>query len=202
MLRYSSICPESPAADNPCSLTVRVKVADVGSPTANSLLEEVGGYALGATTQEGMENNATAASDTVPLEIDGVCCYNFQASVANTFPPPCHEADGEGDVSDSRGGKAHVRFDQDGCEDGAPEGVQESDAQTGDNFQSNNVSAMTFDDGLGNVTIFGTGTHNGKPVAFTMVGVNGLAGIGSVNLTLSDGYVVNGMLLSGSIQLQ
>ena len=131
-----------------------------------------------------------------------MCCYNFQASINNGGPPACHEADGDGDVSDGRGGKAHVRFDQDACEDGAPEGVQASDAQTGDNFQSKNVSAMTFDDGLGNVTMLGTGTHNGSPVSFTLVAVNGAAGVGAYSLTLSDGYSVSGTLLSGSIQLQ
>jgi hypothetical protein len=35
-----------------------------------------------------------------------------------------------------------------------------------------------------------------------MVGVNGLAGIGNVTLTLSDGYIVGGTLLAGSIQLR
>jgi hypothetical protein len=196
------ICPASPSAESPCTLTVKVNVADVGSPSTTSLLEEVGGYALSATIQEGMENNASAESDTVPLEIDGVCCYNFQASINNGGPPACHEADGDGDVSDGRGGKAHIRFDQDACEDGAPEGVDESDTQTGDNFQSNKVSAMTFDDGLGNVTILGNGTHNGSPVTFTLVAANGAAGIGAFNLVLSDGYSVSGTLLSGSIQLQ
>ncbi|TMD13830.1 MAG: hypothetical protein E6I96_10635 [Chloroflexi bacterium] len=63
----------------PCTLTISVKVADVGSPTSTSLLESVGAYALAAAIQEGAENNVTAQSDTVPLEIDGVCCYNFQA---------------------------------------------------------------------------------------------------------------------------
>ncbi|MDQ6712096.1 MAG: hypothetical protein M3Z28_02765, partial [Candidatus Dormibacteraeota bacterium] len=132
-------CPASPSADNPCTVTVRVKVADVGSPTANSLLEEVGGYALAATIQEGAETNATAEADTVPLEIDGVCCYNFKASVQNGGPGPCHEGDGEGDVSDGRGGTAHMRFDEDACEDADAESIQENDSRTGDNFQSKEV---------------------------------------------------------------
>jgi hypothetical protein len=196
------ICPASPSADNPCSLTVRVRVADIGSPTANSRLEEVGGYTLAATTPEGLEDNVTAQSDTVPLEIDGVCCYNFQASVANTFPPPCHEGDGEGDVSDGRGGTAHMRFDADACEDGNPESIQENDSKTGDNFQSDRMTAVSYNDALSNVTILGTGTHNGSPVSFTLVAVNGPAGTGNYSLVLSDGYSVNGTLLNGSIQLR
>lgn len=198
----SVLCPPSPSASNPCTITITVNPAHVGSPNLSSLLEEVGGYALSATTQEGMENNGSAESDTVPLEIDGVCCYNFQGSVNNGGPPPCHEADGDGDVSDGHGGKAHMHFDQDRCEDGAQEGVQESDSQTGDNFQSNSVSAMTFDDGSGNVSVIGTGTHNGKPVSFTLVAASGPARVGSYRLTLSDGYSVGGALLDGSIQLQ
>jgi hypothetical protein len=195
-------CPASPSADNPCTLTVRVNVADIGNPTMTSLLEEVGGYSLAATLQEGAETNATAESDTVPLQIDGVCCYNFKASIQNGGPPPCHPGDGDGDVSDGRGGKAHVHFDEDACEDRIPETVQENDSNTGDNFQSNQITAVTFNDALSNVTIVGTGTHNGKPVTFTLVAVNGAAGIGAASLTLSDGYAVGGTLLAGSIQLQ
>jgi hypothetical protein len=59
-------------------VTISVNVADIGNPTAASLLEEVGGYAMAAAIQEGAEDNASAQSDTVPLEIDGVCCYNFK----------------------------------------------------------------------------------------------------------------------------
>src|SRR5205814_3937219 len=67
-------------ASGPCTLTIAVKVADVGNPTSASLLESVAAYSLAATLQEGAENNVTAQSDTVPLEIDGVCCFNFKGS--------------------------------------------------------------------------------------------------------------------------
>ncbi len=60
----------------PCTLTITVNVADVGSPTSSNLLESVGGYSLAAAIQEGAEDNVSAQTDTVPLEIDGVCCYN------------------------------------------------------------------------------------------------------------------------------
>jgi hypothetical protein len=33
---------------------------------------------MAAAIQEGEETNLTAESDTVPLVIDGVCCYNFR----------------------------------------------------------------------------------------------------------------------------
>jgi hypothetical protein len=195
-------CPSSPSAGNPCTVAIKVKVGDVGGPDANSMLEEVGSYTFAATLLEGAETNVTAQSDTVPLQIDGVCCYNFKASVQNGLPAPCHEGDGDGDVADGRGGKAHMHFDQDVCEDGNPESIQANDSNTGDNFQSTNVTSVVFNDAVSNVTIVGTGTHNGKPVTFTLVAVNGAAGIGAESLTLSDGYAVSGILLSGSIQLQ
>ena len=65
-------------SSTPCTLTISVKVADVGGPTTSSLLESVGAYSLAAALQEGAENNVAAESDTVPLEIDGVCCFNFR----------------------------------------------------------------------------------------------------------------------------
>ena len=64
------------SANGACTATIKVKLADVGNPTSASLLESVGGYALAAAIQEGAEDNVSAQTDTVPLEIDGVCCYN------------------------------------------------------------------------------------------------------------------------------
>src|SRR5438876_1832185 len=72
-------CPASPSASNPCTLTIAVKVADVGGPTGSNVLEEVGGYAFASAHPQGALTNAQAEADDVPLEIDGVCCYNFRA---------------------------------------------------------------------------------------------------------------------------
>src|SRR2546423_9854379 len=46
-------CPASPSAANPCTLTISVRLADVGSPSTSSLLEEVGGYAFGSAHPPG-----------------------------------------------------------------------------------------------------------------------------------------------------
>ena len=68
----------------PCTVTIPVPVADVGSPTQNSRLEEVGSYALAATHLQGTvpspspPPNAFVQTDNLPLEIDGICCFNFQ----------------------------------------------------------------------------------------------------------------------------
>jgi hypothetical protein len=69
-------CPASPSASNPCTITIHVKVGDVGSPTAKSLLEEVAVYAFAAAHPQGATTNAQALADDVPLQIDGACCYN------------------------------------------------------------------------------------------------------------------------------
>jgi hypothetical protein len=60
-----------------------VNVADVGSPTATSLLEEIGGYAFGSAHPQGATTNAQAFADDGPLELDGVCCFNFRAGKAH-----------------------------------------------------------------------------------------------------------------------
>jgi hypothetical protein len=71
-------CPASPSAKSPCTITVKVNVADVGGPTSASLLEEVGAYAFAASHPENATSNAQAEADSVPLEIDGACCFNFR----------------------------------------------------------------------------------------------------------------------------
>jgi hypothetical protein len=74
----SVACPATPSVSNPCTVTVNVSVADVGSPAAGSLLEEIAGYAFASSHEQGVTTNAQAEADNVPLEIDGVCCYNFR----------------------------------------------------------------------------------------------------------------------------
>jgi len=51
------------------------------------------------------------------------------------------------------------------------------------------------------MTMIGMGTHNGLPVAFTMVAVDNGTASGTFSLTLSDGYSVAGTLISGAIHL-
>jgi hypothetical protein len=196
------VCPSVPSASTPCTLTVQVKVQDVGGPTASSLLEEVGAYALAASHEQGTTTNAQAEADNVPLEIDGACCYNFEASVANGPPPVCREADGNGDIHSTGSGKASFSMDEDHCEDLDTEDLHAQDSGAGMNFQSTQILSATFNDALNSVVIAGNGTDNGNPVSFTATAVSGSAGVGTFSLTLSDGYTNSGTLLDGSIQLQ
>ena len=197
-------CPAAPSASNPCSVTIAVRVGDIGmtpAMAARSLLEEVGGYALAATIQEGAENNATAESDTVPLEIDGVCCYNFKAAVQNGPTPPCRTAAGNGDINSARQGKASFSMDKTRCHDIGTGTLQAQDAGANMNFQASDFQSVVFNDATSSVTLVGIGTDNGNPVTFTAVAVNGGAGVGAFSLTLSDGYTNSGTLLDGNVEL-
>jgi hypothetical protein len=196
----SVTCPAAPSADHPCTVTINVNVADIGNPTAASLLESVGSYALGSAHQDTSTTNAQAEADNVPLEIDGVCCYNFKAAVANGPLPGCSERDGQGDVR-GKSGNAHFEFDLDACEDNDAESVHESDAGSGADFSSTSIDSQVFDEGTRTLTAFGSGTNAGHAVTFTMVAVDGGLAPGTFTLVLSDGYQISGSLVSGSIQL-
>ncbi len=65
------------------------------------------------------------------------------------------------------------------------------------------MTSVTYDDVAHTVTIVGTGTDNGSPVAFTIVAADtALMPPGMFSITLSDGYINSGNLLDGTIELQ
>jgi hypothetical protein len=103
-------CPAKPSASNPCTITINVAAGDVGNPTDASLLEETGTYAFAASHPQGATTNAQAQADNVPLQIDGTCCFNFQAravsaaSVANPVGSSAGERFGRGGGTLSKGG--------------------------------------------------------------------------------------------------
>jgi len=192
-------CPNAPSASNPCTLTINVNVADVGNPTSSSLLEEVGSYSFASAHQSGATTNAQAEADDVPLEIDGVCCYNTLPQPPQ--PPQCRQADGNGDEPGSNGGKAHFSFHEDDCNQ-QPESEDFSDPSSGTDFHSTQVNSVAYDTVAHAVTIAGLGTNNGLPVAFTIVAVDSsLVPPGMFSITLSNGYSNSGSLLTGAITL-
>ena len=116
----------------------------------------------------------------------------------------CHEADGDGQVNRTDASGTHratFHFDKDACEDSDAESVSEQDPDGHTSFQSTQILSVAFDDVLHIVTLTGTGTDNGLPVTFTMVGSDSTVVPGSFSLTLSDGYSISGPLSSGAIQL-
>jgi hypothetical protein len=190
-------CPSAPSASNPCTLTVNVKVADVDNPTSSSLLEEVGSYSFATAHPSAVTTNAQAELDDVPLEIDGVCCYNTRPQLP--MPPACRIEDGNGRVPGKNGGAAQFQFHQDNC-GLQPQSEGFTDPNSGVNFQSTQVTSVTYYDVAHTVTIGGLGTNNGAPVAFTIVATDStLVPPGMFSITLSSGYVNSGSLLDGSI---
>jgi hypothetical protein len=119
----------------------------------------------------------------------------------------CRSGDGEGDVQDNEHGhNSHAKFHGNACEGGEQGGdVEQSDQNSGDNFKSDSVQSSTFtqDENSQTLTMVGTGTHNGLPVAFTMVSVdNGSLGPGLYSLVLSDGYTIVGTVINGAVTIQ
>ena len=71
-------CPPAPSPKAPCTVTIKVAGADIGAPTASSLLEEVGSYAFGSARTQAAITNPMAEADQLPLVVDGICCFNFR----------------------------------------------------------------------------------------------------------------------------
>lgn len=75
-------CPLQPSPSSPCTVTIHVTAAHVGSPTQASLLEEVGSYSFGSAHLQAAVTNSMAELDQLPLEVDGICCFNFSGSTS------------------------------------------------------------------------------------------------------------------------
>ena len=115
----------------------------------------------------------------------------------------CRKGDGQGDVEDQDGHKHHTKFHGNQCGDSG-EGAQDDD-DSGHHFESSSVNSATFtyDEGSQTMTMVGSGTDDGLPVAFTLVSVD-FGGVSPAlyTLTLSDGRVINASLIDGAISIQ
>jgi hypothetical protein len=113
----------------------------------------------------------------------------------------CHEGDGGGNFAGDRG-NGDFRFDGDGCLDGDQDGVDSQNRGDGKDFHSTRIDSITLDSLGHTLTIQGTGTSGGVPVAFVLVAVETTPLTpGSVSFAFSDGYTDAGTLTSGSILL-
>src|SRR5882762_5465599 len=110
-----------------------------------------------------------------------------------------HQAGGSGHINAKHGGTAQFSFNYD--DSNQPTGSASfSDSGSGVNFQATQVTAATFDQVAHTVTLTGTGTDNGHPVAFTIIAADSsLAPPGLFSITLNDGYNNSGNLLDGSV---
>jgi hypothetical protein len=116
----------------------------------------------------------------------------------------CHEADGDGETDGKNGGKGHFKFHKNSCKNDDNDGASEDDDDSDTHFQSNSITSTTFsfDQDSQTVTMIGTGYDNGLPVGFTMIAVDNGDLPGVFSLTLTDGHVIVGNVVSGSLVVQ
>jgi hypothetical protein len=199
---YKWVSPDSGLASNVLWAPDEPTGSGATGPAFNAIVPVVTPYALIISSDWSQHFvKVTGGTVTVPVQSADPSGVALVVESNTLNGGPCHEGDGDGHVADGKGGSAHVHFDQDTCDDGTPESVQATDPTTGDNFTSSAVTGLTFNDSQSNLTVAGTGTHNGAPVTFSLVAQNGAAAIGAYALTLSDGYQLIGPLLDGSITL-
>ena len=79
-------CPTTPSVATPCTITEQINLSDIGDPNNTKLLEEVGSYAFFSSVPMSGVFQALERIDSVPQQVDGVCCYNF--GVSGTVPAP------------------------------------------------------------------------------------------------------------------
>ncbi|GAC1447539.1 MAG: hypothetical protein PVSMB4_03140 [Ktedonobacterales bacterium] len=183
------------------TFVITVPRADVGNPANGATLATPYADTHGSFTVNGTGVYYTAAADRAPNS-----GYGASYVVAQTCSvlPPCHEADGNGDLHGQKDGDAKFENDQDHCEDGAGNAnggsVQFQDPGSNVNFQSTQVLSTRVNDATHTLMLTGTGTDNGNPVTFTVVEVNnGTVALDTFSITLSDGYSLSGNLLSGTL---
>jgi hypothetical protein len=110
-----------------------------------------------------------------------------------------HQAGGKGHVNGKHGGQAQFNFNYDDSNQ-TTGSASFSDSGSGVNFQATQVKAATFNQIAHTATLTGTGTDNGRPVAFTIVAADSsLAPPGMFSITLNDGYSDSGNLVDGSV---
>jgi hypothetical protein len=134
--------------------------------------------------------------------IDTTPAYDFNPALSTPGFTSCHEGDGDGSIRGKNGGSASFHSDEDSCDDGAQAGEQYNDPGAGESFQSTLIQSVVYDDVLGTVSITGQGVANGNPVTFTILESEATALTAAhYAISLSDGYVGTGDLLTGLIRL-
>lgn len=119
----------------------------------------------------------------------------------------CHRGQGDGDDEGEEGRGGHHHFHKRstcGGDDGEQDNVSWDDNR-GSHFESSSANASTYSlgDNGQTLTMAGTGTHDGLPVAFTMIAVDsGDLGPSVFTIILSDGYAFTGNMINGVIQIE
>lgn len=187
------------AAPGMITITVPASAVSEANPVSSVLYSVTASSMSLAAPAESVPNLGGVGG--VPFNlVDVAPAYDFNPTLPTPPFQTCHEGDGDGSFQ-GKGGSASFHFDEDRCEDGDAETVSESDPGNA-NFQSTQITSVAFDDVANTVTIAGSGTDNGNPVAFTMVGAAASPGLpATFTLILTAGYIISAPLLSGGIQL-
>lgn len=186
--------------------------------------------AAGSFTVNGAHTYTTAGPFTVTTTIkdDG---GSTTTATCGTNVPACdengHENDGHGNIKDDNsdkhtGDNRDVQFNSDQDDDNSQaciERDQEEDGENGDHdkdqkeidshdnrdgsdFKSTSIDSITLSQLGKQVTIIGSGVHNGSVVHFVVVEIdNGPSLPGYFSLQLDDGYNVAGSLIDGAVNL-
>lgn len=185
----------------PGVITITVPVATVSEPNAlNNLLYSVTASSMSLAAPAESVPNLSGVGGLPFNLVDVAPAYDFNPALPTPPFQTCHAGDGNGTFQ-GKGGTASFTFDEDPCEDSDAETVSESDPGSA-SFQSTQITSVTFDDVANTITLAGSGTDNGNPVGFTMVGAAASPGVPATwTLILTDGYIISAPLLSGGIQL-
>ncbi|MGH7764441.1 MAG: hypothetical protein ACREOM_08500 [Candidatus Dormibacteraceae bacterium] len=189
-------------ATAPGTITINVPVADVTEAGAI-------GSVLYSATSASMSLTGTADGQNlsgiggVPFNlVDTAPAYDFNPAQSTPSFVTCHEHDGDGTIPGRNGSSASFHSDEDACDGGGAAGESFRDSGNGETFDSTVIQSIVYDDALGTVSITGQGIANGNPVTFTILETGATALTAArYAITLSDGYVNSGDLLSGTIRL-
>jgi hypothetical protein len=183
----------------PCTLLISADLDDLGIQHCANLDSLTGlatyqaGSGMRITGTRVIPGYSEQADATAPL-------YPVGCVTPPAPPPPCREADGNGQFQGAQ--SADFTFDGDGCKDGDRDTVQSRNRGDGKDFISTQFLSVEFNDQTHTVTVVGTGLTGGVPVAFVFVALESAPGApGWVSLQLSDGFANAGNLLIGSVVL-
>ncbi len=209
-------CPNPPSPlPNPCR--VPVKILTSGWYTFRHTFKDDGGF-LGVDFDIIRRSNGMSVAHwhiqslDDPMSTVGGNRYGWFANEEIAELPldntlrigACGRGDGDGDFEDRDGHKHHGQFHGDSCDNGGSK-MTDDDRDSGKHFESSSVQSSTFtlDEDSQTMTMVGAGLDAGLPVAFTMVIVDfGDVAPALYTLTLTDGRVITGPLVAGSVLLQ
>jgi hypothetical protein len=213
----STRCGANPADPNPSHAPL-VHVINSGWYTFEHTFSGVTGGVLTVTLRLAEKSSGTVLGTWVrsdPSDIIGVTVGGNnigwfvqneidQLAIDNTLRTGvCRKGDGDGDFEDKDGHKHHSQFHGKSCDKGGD--VEDDERDSGKHFESSSVESSTFtlDEDSQTMTMVGTGLDDGLPVGFTMVIVDlGEGAPALYTLTLTDGRVITGHLVAGTVVLE